>query len=438
MRTFCFQLLFSACLHRLLAQHQCETDFLKTALINGADEINVLLIWFPINVGAEITLRICSEETGLPMQRHCGYNRENKTGIWQAIDVNTKLINCSSIPNQCEETPFVHNYIMGNGTIESFANRWKPAKMTERGDLQEPCLQDAGIPLTRLCQYNRMAHAAQWELLPPDMKNISCFRDEQLIIYDLNSLYQEVRKDNLEDKVEAKRAAKVMTELLSTSQSARVPADIKISTEILKIITKDEKSPELINDVLNITDIIMTENEAPLTTSETINASSSFLKTIDNYFHKMAEVRVPTKQCQNITDGVYHKILSRTSVFYINPFCSNISGIAIYKRKAHERQYFDTNTGYFYSFLYMNRTLDYIIGAPNLLLAAYFPLSLWNNMKNYLGSVNNNTVLTFILFKNDKLFVNRTKVNEKPRKNILEIKISNYTGKFFPFLNVNM
>ncbi|XP_037805663.1 adhesion G-protein coupled receptor G2-like [Lucilia sericata] len=414
--------------------HQCEKQFFKTVYHDGYSEISVLLIWFPVSAGSQSTLRVCSNETGLPLQRHCTYERSSNTSTWEEINGHIKLLNCSSIDTVCREEPFRHNYVMKNNVIKSFENKWKSAKISELADLKEPCLLRSGLPITRLCSFNSEQMKAQWELLSPQMRNISCMREtrEDVITYDLSTLYKEVKDDEKDNKVKPNKVVKEMTDILQKSNAIRVPADIKISSDILKIITEENRNPELLTSVLKVTDVILDTKPQIVIMSEEVNATSTLLKTIDTYLHNMAEVLVPPNHCHNILNGTFYKKFNHTSVFYINPSCSNISGIAIYKSNSSHLHY-DAHSGQRYRFLYLNESLDDIQKEPNLYLATYFPLKLWNR----LNTETDGTVLIFIIFKNDLLFVNHTKMLQKPRRNVLEIAVQNYTGELpedIPFI----
>ncbi|XP_065372055.1 adhesion G-protein coupled receptor G4-like [Calliphora vicina] len=430
MKFISFLLLFCVTTPPLLAVQQCEKDFFKTRYNDGySGDISVLLIWFPVNAGSQSTLRVCSNETGLPVQRHCSYDRSTNA-TWEEINQHIKLINCSSIQTVCMEEPFQHYYIKKNYVKELVNNTWKTAHLGERADLEKPCLLDSGLPVTRLCEFNSMQLRAQWELLSPQLRNIECLRDtrEHVITYNLSTLYQEVKRDDQIDQVQPEKVMREMTELLTTSQRVRVPADIKISSDILKIITENDKNPDLLTDVLNVTDIILDVNPEIVIKSGEVNATTTLLKTLDTYLNSMAKVLVPTDHCQNTSNGVRYETFKRTSVFYINPSCSNISGVAIYYSNSKHQRY-DAHTGHFYQFIYLNQTLDQILTKPGLRLATYFPLSLWNKLKNETGGVDDQTVLAFIIFRNDLLFVNRTELLQRPSKRILEISIPNYSGE---------
>lgn len=423
------------------SKRQCKNDFLKTTLHNGQTEENVLLIWFPTNAGFYSEQPLCNSINGLPLKRHCMFNRTRNIGIWESINKNMKFVNCSAINKECSEEEFIHNYIKNNNHIISHKNHWKRVEMHEVADLQEPCLNSDGLPVTRRCNFNSSQLKAEWEPLSSALKNISCLLEtqEKVVTYEINKLYEDSLKAEVNGNIEPANILENLNELLTTSQNVRIPADIKISSEILKLTTEDNTSPELLKQVLNFTDIVTNSNLRILLKSEELNATSNLLNTIDNYLHNMAKTLIPPEKCSNITDGIFYETVNRTSVFYINPTCSNISGVAIYKTKETELQKhhhcyqrhhrYDSHTRTCYRFLYLNQSVDQLTNESGLRIATYIPLTLWHKLNYGIGSVNDKTALMFVIFPNDLLFVNRTEIDYKPLRNILEIHITDYSGK---------
>ncbi|KAM7360124.1 adhesion G-protein coupled receptor G4-like [Cochliomyia hominivorax] len=403
------------------AKRQCKNTFLKTTLIDEKTESNVLFIWFPISGGSYSKQNICSSDTGRPLQRHCVYNNKMNTAQWEVVNENMKLLNCDSITNQCLATNFTHNYITNSNTLEPFNNTWKSVHMGQIADLQETCLKSDGLPVTRRCEYNPKHMKAEWEDLNDEFHNISCYREVQdSLTDDLNKLYKEVKQEEQINKVNPTKVVEKMTDLITATETIRVPVDIKLSNEILKIVTEEvNQTSELLNQVLNATDIIMNTDPEILEKADKINATSDLLNTVVNYLHNMAYILVTTINCENPTYSLFNETFEKTIAFYTNPTCSNISGMAIYKSHEHD--------DYRYRFIYMNETLKDIMEEPDLFLATYIPLSLWNKLKTS-GSINDRTVITFIIFPKDAFFITRTNNKNKPKKNIIEINIPNYSG----------
>ncbi|KAM7361028.1 adhesion G-protein coupled receptor G2-like [Cochliomyia hominivorax] len=440
MKFISFLVLIFLAIDSIVAVIKCEKDFFTTKFSNNQNnELTVLLLWFPANAGSLSKINLCSRETGLSLQRHCAYNRHNNTGVWEEINDNIQLIDCDSFENTCHKEPFHHNYIMRNGLLKPFNNTWKTSKIMETADLEEPCLLRNGLPVTRLCQFSPQFKSAMWEPLRPDLRNVSCLKEtyERVITYDLNTLYQNVIENETLNITEPVTVLKNMTELLKRSHTVRLPADIKITSEILKIVIQDNADPEILTQVLNATNIIANMDARIILKSEEIKATTDLLKTIDKYLYNLGPKLVPTHRCHNITDGIFYKRVDHTSVFYINPSCSNISGLAVYHRHHSNHQYFDRHTENYYRFLYLNQTLEEITNEPDLNMAVYFPQSLWNKLKNETDVAAGKTVMAFTIFPNDKLFVNRSKMDYKPAYRVLEITLTNYSGELpedIPFI----
>ncbi|TMW48277.1 hypothetical protein DOY81_006647, partial [Sarcophaga bullata] len=406
----------------------CEKDFFKTNYRDVQDNIqNVLLIWYPTAAGADNKLRWCSSETGRPLERHCNYNRTDNATKWEEINNKIFLINCSSIEMQCPEEPFTHRYIMKNHKSVQYENVWNTALINEIGYLKEPCLLRTGLPVTRRCLYNPATLSAEWE---PIHEDIHCLKEieETIVTYNLSSLYKNVKEIvSTSETVQELNGSKVInqvSELLKTSETVLVPTDIKISADILKIVTETNPKQNVVKDVLNMANVIMTSDPKIVRKSQEINATTDLLNTLENYLHNLAKEIMPTSKCNEIKSGVVHKAVNLTSVFYINPTCSNISGIALFT--SHNQRY-DENTHNHYRFLYLNQSLNDLMNERDLHVATYFPQSLWNKLKTVSDNINDETVLTLILYPNDLLFASSPN-GMRPKKHVLDISIPDYSS----------
>lgn len=416
----------------VFAVQKCEKDLLKTTFrSNDNFDIDVLLIWYPVEVGSLHTMKeLCSGETGLPVHRFCSYDRSSTTGKWAEMSGN--ILNCSKIDNTCREETFNHYYILRNGLVRNHINKWKPTKIQEVGNLRDPCLLETGLPVTRKCLYNPSAYRAEWEPLTGGLHEPYCLLDtvEKVVTYNLSSLYNKVEEEKKEDNVNGKETADQMTEILTTPEIVRVPADIKWSSDILKIITEHDNKTDLVQEVINVTSIIMGTNASILAKSEELNATSSLLQTIDNYFEKVSESVVPTRNCTHIQDGAVVGESEGFTVFFINPHCSNISGVALYSEGSQQHDAHGNRKDYRY--LYFNESLEELLNEPHLRLAAYFPLTLWENLKTKTAAVNNETVVIFKVYRNDSLFNNKTEMALQPtrRDMVLDITLPYYSGRY--------
>ena len=432
MKFIYFLTLLYIVIQSVVGTEKCEKDFYKTSYKDKWGDIkNVLLIWYPTPVGADNKLRWCSNETGLPLQRHCNYNRSNNATEWEEMNNKIFLINCSSIDIQCKEEPFTHYYIMKNSKYVKYENIWNTARINEIGYLKEPCLFRTGLPVTRRCLYNPSTLSAAWEPIDDTLKDVHCLKEieETIVTYNLSTLYTNVKEivstSETVQELNGSQVINQVSELLKTSKTVLVPTDIKISGDILKLVTETNPKQNVVQDVLNMANVIMASNPNTVRKSQEINATTSLLNTLENYLHNIAKEIMPTSKCNEIKSGVVHKAVNLTSVFYINPTCSNISGIAVFK--SHNQRY-DENTHNHYRFLYLNQTLNDLITETDLHVATYFPLSLWNKLKTISNNVNDETVLTLILYPNDLLFASSSN-GMRPKKQVLDISIPDYSSE---------
>ena len=266
----------------VVGTENCEKDFFKTGYKDEQGNIkNVLLIWYPTPAGADNKLRWCSNETGLPLQRHCNYKRSNNATKWEEINNKIFLINCSSIDMQCKEEPFTHYYIMKNDKPVKYENIWNTARINEFGYLKEPCLLSSGLPATRRCLYNPDTLSAAWEPIDGTLKDIHCVKEieETIVTYNLSSLYTNVKEivssSETVQELNGSQVINQVSELLKTSQTTLVPTDIKISGDILKLVTETKPKQIVVKDVLNVANVIMASKPNIVRKSQEINATTN-------------------------------------------------------------------------------------------------------------------------------------------------------------------
>lgn len=432
-------LLLIYCLAQATAVQWCEKDIYEAQYHTASEELEVLVIWFPVRAGAHNVLQLCSNHTGKPVERHCSFNRHGTNATWDAIDKQTKLLNCSIIVNECLPEPFTHNFIMKNREKKIYDNMWLKGNVGQQVPLKKPCLLSNGLPLTRNCVYNSKHYMAKWEPIQDnkDLKNPACIHDvyQNIITNDLNNLYLEIKENiDLNDTYRLNVATK-LSELLSKNNTQRISADLKMSTEILEILTLDEQKPEMVSEVVAITDLLMQSDWNSINTSSALNIPNRLIQTIETYYDGMTNLLVPTSKCHEIKNGVRYTTANMTSLFVINPFCSNISGIAIYRSEITTSPnrppslFYDTNTNSFIRYLYLNQSTEDLLTHPHLQVAAYFPQALWDKILAETAGKTNIEGFRFTIYKNGYFFVDEYENGHMPEGIVLSIAIPQYRGK---------
>ncbi|XP_073838658.1 adhesion G-protein coupled receptor G6-like [Musca autumnalis] len=248
-----------------------------------------------------------------------------------AIKKNSKIHLKNSTTKQCKEESFEHFYITKNKVTVRSNNKWPT---TDIGEFAMPiniCLNTTGLPLRRKCFYNNKTHSAEWEKVDPKIK---CLKDikEHIVTNDLNELYQKVKKENATATIDSVDVSTRLTNILSRNNTQRIASDLDISTNILGLLTFSDKTVSMATRVVGITNLLMQSDESAVLNARAINTPKHLLRTVETYFDAMTNVFMPnTTDCLDLKDGVKYFIENSTSVFYIYPACSNVSGIAIYK-----------------------------------------------------------------------------------------------------------
>uniref|UniRef100_A0A1I8Q4J1 G-protein coupled receptors family 2 profile 2 domain-containing protein n=1 Tax=Stomoxys calcitrans TaxID=35570 RepID=A0A1I8Q4J1_STOCA len=396
--------------------------------IRGRNEtvkkIEVLAIWSPMRTGWHKVNQLCSNYTGLPLERKCYRSNETKTATWDTDVRGIELLECDFIPNSCVSESFVHVYLKKNKVHQRHVNTWPSAKLGEYAKTKDVCLLDTGLPLTRKCVYNSKNYTVNWEQ-GEKYKNIQCLLalEQKIVTLNLTNLYKEVEADNKTNQ----EAVKQLTDILSQPDTVRIATDLEISTNILETITATDKSPELMPKVVEVTNLIMHSNENAVNSSKQIETPTNLLKTVETYLDDMADVIMPTYKCSEIPSGVNKIEEDLTSVFFINPHCSNISGIAVYSMKNPQETsiLYDTATKTYFRYIHLNQTLEEILNEPHLEVASFIPQDVWQTLqKEASESV---TAIRFSLYRNGNFFVNNKDNEITPASVIMKMSLPGYT-----------
>ncbi|XP_073816201.1 adhesion G-protein coupled receptor G2-like [Musca autumnalis] len=384
---------------------------------------------------------LCSASTGLPFQRKCEDTEKNNTVFSknpQDIE-RVELLDCKkiSVIKQCKEESFKHYYIKKNNVTSKSTNKWPTTNMGEFAMPINICLNTSGVALRRKCSYNNKTYSAEWEKLESKIK---CLKDikESIVTEDLNTLYQEVKKENETATVDSVDITTRLTNILTRKNTQRIASDLDISTNILEMLTFGGKTETVASRVVGITNLLMQADESAVLNSQATNAPNNLLRTVETYFDDMTNVFTPnTTDCSTLMDGVKYFIENSTSVFYIYPACNNVSGIGVYsKSSGRPEMRYDNHTNTHFKYLYLNESLDDVVKEANIIAAVYFPQSVWNELSNkYSRNDKKFLGLRISLYKNQIFFIGRN--NEIPKSFVLKVSVPGYTDQlpgYIPYI----
>ena len=433
----------------------------------------IRVTWNRTKVGEKAILpNICSVENGLPLQRRCVAHSPKAWDFkWEFYNNTSVLIDCR-ISMFCKPETFQHYLIKSNGESVTHQNTWKKAKIGELSSLRDVCLKPNGLQLTRKCIYDPKEYRAKWASIDhlKDFKCLSGTRYE-LISSDLNMLHDNLTTTNflLKDMFMRRQTATNLLTLLEKPKIKLLPADVQMTSDILKAIVTDNKDPELSKDVVKITHNLMSTDPVVLRMSAEVNATNCLLETFENYMDALTEQFVSHSHCNvklpplepvnNITNtnnmtmpfkilnlshiGVYAHESPNISVFFVNPICANISGIAIYhsyqQRSQLQQQQqqqvvqplrYDSFNEFHYRFIFMNESINDLQQESTLELASFLPASLWLKLESMFPLPDRTPVIVFKVYAHDGLFVEQNLLrSRKPFSRILSISLPGFEGE---------
>ncbi|XP_034487817.1 adhesion G-protein coupled receptor G7-like [Drosophila innubila] len=348
------------------------------------------------------------------------------------------LVYCNSM--HCKPEEFQHDYIVRNHDQTPHKNKWKRARIGESATLHDVCLRRNGLPVTRKCQVKDMR--AQWE--PIDQwSRVVCMRRfrQHSISVDLNSLHDDILEGKrLTNNTQGRRSTTaLMRNMFQQHDRTVLPADIHLTGQVFSELMEQPKDGALSVDLVCICREIMSSDEKVLRLSAELNATNSLLNKFEDYMDALSQQFVPRESCgksaiqaasifgesaeagveivnyANI--GVRALISSNLSVFYVNPSCENITGLAIYSVPAPDRKHSDS--GFWYRFLYSSESVDKLRREWDLEVATYLPDQLWRQLKNKGASY-----LILKIYGHDGLFVETSQQrSRRPRSKVLSISI---------------
>ncbi|XP_075148153.1 uncharacterized protein LOC142222085 [Haematobia irritans] len=458
----------------------CEQEQYIHEFINDSNQSQMLWVtWNRTKAGENALLpNMCLAHNGLPMRRRCFLRASVRQAVWEAHDNSTVMIQCHR-SLFCEEETFEHHYIEDEG-LKSHVNVWKRTRINQNAILKDVCLKPNGLPLTRKCTYDPKTRKAQLEPIG-NFKDYKCLRTtaQEIISNDLNLLLTNVSGIGLLSNSQTRReSSRKLITLLENPKQRRLPADIHLTNEILKGLIAESHDIELSADVLHITQNLMATDPSILRMSGDLNATNSLLDTFESYMDNMGDRFASEGHCESSTlaatfwaknatvdkntnlssaaveiinthlhIGVYAHVSGNISVYFVNPHCSGISGIAIYpskisagqQQKQHFKEiFYDSFNDFHYRFISMNESVQELLHDSDLEVAAFVPNSMWQHLVTHFSLLQHTPVLVFKVYAHDGLFVESgTLRTRKPYSKILSISIPGYEGTLpenLPFL----
>ncbi|XP_052858657.1 adhesion G-protein coupled receptor G7 [Drosophila gunungcola] len=365
----------------------------------------------------------------------------------------TGLVYCDSM--FCEPEEFQHDYIIRNHDQTPHLNSWKRTKIGERATLHDVCLLRNGMPVTRACKLQDFR--AHWESLD-EWYRVVCLRRfrEHTISGDLNRLHDDIlegrRRTN--DTQGRREMSGLMRNMFRQRDRTLLPVDVHMTGQMFGTLMQQDKDAAVSVDLVSVCKEIMSCDRQVLRLSAQLNATNSLLSQFENYMDALPDQMVPKERCgkvvpkpssdeaetattgvetYNFADiGVQALITGNISVFFANPECDSITGIAIYSAPSWDRR--TSASGFWYRFLRSSDVLAKIKRDSDLETAAFLPDNLWREVRSR-GA----TYLIFKVYSHDALFVESThQRNRRPRSKVISISLPGLENNFLslplPFL----
>jgi len=372
---------------------------------------------------------------------HC----EEEQGSFPEESTETNLIYCDSM--FCEPEAFQHDYIVSNHDQTPHQNKWKRARIGERATLHDVCVLRNGLPVTRECKFKD--YRAVWESTD-QWDPVVCFRHfrEHTISEDLNSLHDDVLegRSRTDDSQGRRNMTGSMRKMFRQRDRTLLPADVHMTSQMFGTLMQEDKDAAVSVDLVSVCKEIMSSDSRVLRLSAQLNATNSLLSLFENYMDALPEQMVPKDRCgkvvakptsdetetattgvetYNLSDvGVQALITGNISVFFANPECDGITGIAIFSGPAENRR--TSASGFWYRFLRFSEDLDKIKRESDLETAAFLPENLWRVVKSRGASY-----LIFKVYAHDALFVETSlQRSRRPRSKVISISIPGLKGRY--------
>ncbi|XP_022215357.2 LOW QUALITY PROTEIN: adhesion G-protein coupled receptor G6 [Drosophila obscura] len=315
----------------------------------------------------------------------------------------------------CDAEVFELSYKTGDGVeVESRCNRVERTRLGRLANLRELCLDERGFPVRRRCEIRNGTRA--WQSL----SNITC-RPGQQLSSNLNRLAVEAPPDMISR----------LSDLLRQPHEPLRPVDIFSIAQIFEsLLEKPNKDPAVVSDLLGICRHVMASERETLRLSAELNATNTLLSNFEDYLDALPPQLVPPESCDveakgpgqvSGVNGVQHQTLghmgvhalisNELSVFFVNPDCANVTGIAISTS--------DSDPSDFgFSPLSSSESLENIRARKGLQTAAFLPEPLWGQLKKRRARY-----LVFKVYTRDSLFVETKSRVRMPSSAVISISI---------------
>ncbi|KAH8407253.1 hypothetical protein KR222_011321, partial [Zaprionus bogoriensis] len=354
----------------------------------------------------------------------------------------TGLVYCNAL--FCEPEQFQHDYIVRNHDQTPHSNKWKRARIGESATLHDVCLLRNGLPVTRKCLLQGMH--AQWEPID-NWRRVVCMRRfrEHSVSVDLNTLHDDILEGRrLTNNTQGRRnTSALMRSIFQRHNRTVLPADVHMTGQVFSELMEQPKDEVVSTDLVSVCREIMSSDARVLRLSAQLNATNALLSNFESYMDALPQQFVASERCgkavvhaasegtaaetgvsiANFANiGVQVLMSGNLSVFYVNPMCENITGIAVYSAAAPDRR---EGSGFWYRFLYANVSVEELKWESKLETAVFTPEQLWHQLLARGASY-----LVLKVYGHDALFVETAmQRSRRPRSKVLSISIPGFEGK---------
>uniref|UniRef100_A0A6P4E713 LOW QUALITY PROTEIN: uncharacterized protein LOC108040700 n=1 Tax=Drosophila rhopaloa TaxID=1041015 RepID=A0A6P4E713_DRORH len=297
----------------------------------------------------------------------------------------------------CQAEDFRHKYF---GEKHPQINIWKRTSVGELGTLLDVCLQSNGLPVTRKCEVRKLR--AQWESTD-QWAPVVCHRDfgNNSITSELNDLHAAILEEklNISQAEGSRRTAAQLSSIVRQGQRTIQPGDVFLIAQVFTLLARQEPDPIIGADLVSVCQVVMSCGKQVLRLSAQLNATNVLLSQFEIYMDALAgkilpwstdgcltvgpeldnEISSPGVQDFHSDIGVRGLITENLTVFFINPDCDNVTGIAIFSASGQDRRW--ATSGFWFRFLRYFDDLDQIKLEPDLETAVFLPEKLWNKIK---------------------------------------------------------
>ncbi|XP_022232550.2 uncharacterized protein LOC111080967 isoform X2 [Drosophila obscura] len=366
------------------------------------------------------------------------------------IKINSNLMNVIRSTEYCFPDIFSSRNLM--------ESQWTQVRRGEKGTAQILCLQNNGIPYTRLCAGD-FVHGAYWELLT---QSINCENPQDItkMLYDLENTRM------IEEAPE--KVVQETKSLIKQNKQKIGPGDVYLISNIIQVSIRNLAIPNVfsfneivgelaqntakwkyvIYDIIEIYNILTDLEVDVISMSADLNSTNKFLETFENSIDTLSSLqyfdqnsfyeeedigyKLDFEAFDYIDIGVSVKASHKFLYFYINPLVANVSGIALFNNNTSGKAPHILKGEFYnehYRFLQSNHDIEDFINESNLLLATYVPKRLLNRLKtfsNIFNQINKIPPIVVIkIYSNGNLF-QQNNVTQSVSSRIVSISMPGY------------